>query len=199
MTSHFVVLWRYHYVNTTATTFTTRDLKEKKIWISCGTLRSLFILLLRSLPLVLEKKNYYNFFIIFYYIHYAMVMSKRSKISFQLYVHDAMIMKNIRFTLSFIKNTLIATTSTTPRSWQKSIFFLFSTTTFTTPWWWEKSTFSPVANCYYVHYVAIMSATFTTPWSWQKYMFSFQHYVYYMMIIYKKYTFFHFSTTLSRS
>ena len=158
MTSHFVVLWRYHNVNTTATTFTTRDLKEKKIWISCGTLRSLFILLLRSLPLVLEKKNYYNFFIIFYYIHYAMVMSKRSKISFQLYVHDAMIMKNIRFTLSFIKNTLIATTSTTPRSWQKSIFFLFSTTTsFTTPWWWEKSTFSTVANCYYVHYVAIMS------------------------------------------
>ena len=154
MKSHFVVLWRYHYVNTTATTFTTRDLKEKKIWISCGTLRSLFILLLRSLPLVLEKKH---FFIIFYYIHYAMVMSKRSKISFQFYVHDAMIMKNIRFTLGFIKNTLIATTSTTPRSWQKSIFFLFSTTTFTTPWWWEKSTFSPVANCYYVHYVAIMS------------------------------------------
>ena len=140
MKSHFVVLWRYHYVITTAATFTTCDLNEKKIWIPCGTLGSLFILLLRSLPLALEKKI---FFIIFYYIHYAMVMSKRSKIWFQRYVHDAMIMKNIKFTLGFIKNTLIATTLTTPRSWQKSLFFLFSATTFTTPWWWEKSFFFP--------------------------------------------------------
>ena len=44
-----------------------------------------------------------NLFIIFYYVHYAMVMSKRSKISFQRYVHDAMIMKNIRFTLGLVK------------------------------------------------------------------------------------------------
>ena len=134
-------------------------------------------------------------------------MSERSKISFQRYIHDVMIMKNIRFTLGFIKNTLIATTSTTPRSWwQKSIFFLFSTTTFTTMWWWEKSAFSLVANCYYVPYVAIMS---------KKY-FPHSYYVHYAVImtkIYvfisalrvlyddhdKKYTFFHFSTMLSRS
>ena len=54
----------------------------------------------------------------------------------------------------------------------------------------RKKYFFPVANCYYVHYISIMSTTFTTPWSCQKYMFLFQHYVYYMMIIYKKYTFF---------
>ena len=48
-----------------------------------------------------------NLFIIFYYVHYAMVMSERSKILFQRYVHDAIIMKNIRFTLDFVKNTVI--------------------------------------------------------------------------------------------
>ena len=140
MKSHFAVLWRYHYVITTATTFTTCDLNEKKIWISCGTLSSLFILLLRSLSLALEKKI---FFIIFYYIHYAMVMSKRSKIWFQRYVRDAMIMKNIKFTLGFIKNTLIATTLTTPRSWQKSLFVLF--------------------QHYYIHYTVMMRKKFFFP------------------------------------
>ena len=67
---------------------------RKKRFECHAALRSLFILLLRSLPAVLEK----NLFIILYYVNYAMVMSKRSKISFQRYVHDAMIMKNIRFT-----------------------------------------------------------------------------------------------------
>ena len=37
------------------------------------------------------RKN--NLFIIFYCVHDVMVMSKRNKISFQRYVHDAMIMK----------------------------------------------------------------------------------------------------------
>ena len=37
-----------------------------------------------------------NLFVIFYYVHYAMVMSKRNKISFQRYLHKAaMIMKKI--------------------------------------------------------------------------------------------------------
>ena len=45
-----------------------------------------------------------------------MVMSKRRKTSFKRYVHEAMIMKNIGFTLGLIKNRLVATTSTTPRS-----------------------------------------------------------------------------------
>ena len=86
---------RYHYVIATPTTFTTYECH--------AALRSLLILLLRLLPLVLEK----NLFVIFYYVHYGMVMSKRSKILFQRYVHDAMIMKNIRFTVGFVKNTLI--------------------------------------------------------------------------------------------
>ena len=48
MKSHFGVLWRYHYVIATPTTFTTCECH--------AALRSLLILLLRSLPLVLEKK-----------------------------------------------------------------------------------------------------------------------------------------------
>ena len=113
-----------------------------------------------------------NLFIIFYYVHYAMVMSKRSKILFQRYVHDTMIMKNIRFTVGFVKNTLIncyyvdyAAIMTKKYIFSFQHYYIHYTV------WWEKSTFSPVANCYYVHYVAIMSAKFATPWSWQKYVF----------------------------
>ena len=135
-----------------------------------------------------------------------MVVSKRNKISFQRYAHNAMIMKKmvyIRFHKKFInciKSTLntFSTTSTTPWSWQKGMFFRFSTPTFTTPQWWEKITVSSIANCYYVHYVVIMSknifciaTAFTTPWSWQKYMFSFQHHVHYILIMTKN-TFFSF-------
>ena len=174
MKSHFGVLWRCHYVITSATTFST--CKEKKIWVSCGTP---FIVHFAATftTLGFRKKN---LFIIFYYVHYAMVMSKRSKISFQRYVHDAMIMKNIRFTLGFIKNTLTTTTPITPRSWQKYIFFLFTTTIFTTPWWWEKVLFP----------LLLIATTFTMPLSWQKYIFSFQHYVYCMMIMTKNILFF---------
>ena len=137
-----------------------------------------------------------------------MVLTKGSKISFQRYVHDAMIMKNIRFTLGFMKNTWIATRLTTPRSWQKNALFLFSTTTFTTPWWWEKRTFSPVANRYYVFCVVMMSKKYF-PHSY------YVHYAVTMTKIYvfisalrvfalqddhdKKDNFFYFSTTLSRS
>ena len=94
MKSHFGVLWRYHYVIATPTTFTTCECHS--------TLRSLLILLLRSLPLVSEKKN---LFIIFYYVHYAMVKNKQNFISALL--QDAMIMKNIRFILGLVKNRLI--------------------------------------------------------------------------------------------
>ena len=111
------------------------------------------------------------------------------------------------FTLGFIKNTLIATTSTTPRSLQKSIFFHFSTTAFITPRWREKITFSPIANCYHVHYVVIR----------QKKYFPYSYYVHYAVIFKKLYVFisalrllnldhdkkkiffFHFSTTLTTS
>ena len=83
------------------------------------------------------------------------------------------------FTLGFIKNTLIATTSTTPRSLQKSIFFHFSTATFITPRWSEKITFSPIADCYYVHYIVIMP----------KKCFPYSYYVHYAVILKKKYVF----------
>ena len=75
-----------------------------------------------------------------------------------------------------------------PRSWQKSIYFHFSSTTLTMPWCWKKKT-SPIANCYYIH-IRIMSkkiplghyvhydhdknisfyfsTTCTTPWPWQQ-------------------------------
>ena len=92
MKSHFGVLRRYHYVITTATTFTTCDLKEKKIMRH--SVQCLFCCYIHY-PWFQKK----NIFIIFYYVDYAMVLSKRSKSSFQRNVHDAMIMKNIRFTL----------------------------------------------------------------------------------------------------
>ena len=38
-----------------------------------------------------------NIFIIFYNVHCVMVMSKRNKISFQHYVHEAVIMKKIGY------------------------------------------------------------------------------------------------------
>ena len=116
-----------------------------------------------------------------------MVVSKRNKISFQRYAHDNMIMKKmlyIRFHKKFInciKNILntFSTTSTTPWSWQKCIFFRSSTPTFTTPQWWKKNTVSPIANCYYVHYVVIMS---------KKY-FPHSYYVHYAVILTKIYVF----------
>ena len=57
--SHFGLLRGYHKaITTTATTFTTCDLKEKKMWTTAA-LWPLFILLLRSLPLILEKKIFW--------------------------------------------------------------------------------------------------------------------------------------------
>ena len=84
------------------------------------------------------------------------------------------------FTFSFIKNTIIATTSTTPQSWQKSIYFHFSTITFSTPWWLKKITFSPIVILFpyyplhrdYVKKIFFPTATtFITSWSWPKYVF----------------------------
>ena len=72
----------------------------------------------------------------------------------------------------------------------------------------KKKTFSPIANCYYIHYIRIMSkkknpyGLLRSLWSWQKYKFLFQHYVYYTLtmatnILFQYYNF-NFSTTLSR-
>ena len=141
-----------------------------------AALRSLFISLLRSLPLVLEKKNsFYNFLL--RSLRHGRV--KKTKFHFSTTFTTPWSWKKL-FTLSFIKNTLIATTSTTPRSWQRNIYFHFSITTFTTPWWWKKKLFP----------LLLTATTFTTPWSWQKYMFSFQQYVYYTLIMTKNILFF---------
>ena len=70
-----------------------------------------------------QKKN---LFIIFYFVNYAMVMSKRSKISFQRCVHDAMIMKNIRFTLRFIKKYINCYYVDYAAIMTKKYIFLFS-------------------------------------------------------------------------
>ena len=165
--SHFRVLWRYHcysyYVH--------------YVWMSCRTpFTAHFAATFTTLGF--RKKN---LFIIFYYVDYAMFMSKRSKILFQRYVHDAM----IRFTLGFVKNTLINCYYVVYAAiMTKKVYFFFSALLHSLHRDDEKkSTFSPAPNCYYIRCVAIMSTTFTTPWWWQKYMFSFQHYVYYMMII----------------
>ena len=99
-----------------------------------------FMLLLRSVPLVLEK----NLFIIFYYIHYTMVMSKRNKISFQHYVHDAK-----KFINCYYLHQVVIMT--------KKHIFSFQHYYIRYIMMMKKKTFSLIANCYYVHYVQIMS------------------------------------------
>ena len=83
-----------------------------------------------------------------------------------------------------------------PQSWQKSIYFRFSSATFTMPWCWKKKLFpqlliattsTTLGLCqkkripmgYYVHYdhdkniSFYFSTTCTTPWPWQQiYFFS---------------------------
>ena len=109
------------------------------------------------------------------------------------------------FTFSFIKNTIIATTSTTPQSWQKSIYFHFSTITFSTPWWLKKITFSPIVILFpyyplhrdYVKKIFFPTATtFITSWSWPKYVFISALRV---LCLDHDIFFFHSSTTFSRS
>ena len=102
---------------------------KKKVLTSCGT--PFTVHFATTFTILGFRKR--NLFIIFYYVHYAWSCQK-NKTWFQHYRHEAKIMKKM-FTLGFIKNTLIATMSTTMRSWQKSKYFHFSTTIFTTPWW----------------------------------------------------------------
>ena len=137
----------------------------------------------RLLPLVLEKKSFYNFLLSsLRHGHF-----KKTKFHFSTTFTTPWSWKKL-FTLSFIKNTFIATTSTSVIMTKKHIFsFQHYNIHYT-----GMITFSPIANCYYVHSVVIMSkkivpivTTFTTPWSWQKYKFLFQHYLYYTLIITK--------------
>ena len=156
---------RYHYVITTITTFTKCDLKEKK---DLNVMRhSNHCSLCCCVPFFIEKR----LFIIFYYTHCVMVMSKRNKILFQCYVHDAMIMKKL-FTLNFIKNincyyVHYAATMTKKYIFSFQHYYIHCTVMM------KKNTFSSIANCYYVHYVVIMS---------KKY-FPYSYYVHYVMIM----------------
>ena len=124
-----------------------------------AALRSLFILILHPLTLVLEKKSFHNFplrslrhgvskektkfhfsttfttaDINCYYVHYAVIVTKKYIFSFQHYcVHYTMIKK---ICLSPIVNCYYPTTS-----WlcQTNIFPI--ATTFTMPWPWQKHVF----------------------------------------------------------
>ena len=100
-----------------------------------------------------QKKN---IFIIFYFVHYAMVMSKRNKISFQRYVHDAMIMKKL-FILGFFFFFFCAF------SICRNVFLLVLDGTQNV----HTSLSCANINCYYGHYAAIMT---------KKYILLFQHY-----------------------
>ena len=102
---------------------------KKKVLTSCGT--PFTVHFATTFTILGFRKR--NLFIIFYYVHYAMVMSKKQNLISALLSRRQDHEKNVY--ISFIKNTLIATMSTTMRSWQKSKYFHFSTTIFTTPWW----------------------------------------------------------------
>ena len=95
------MLWRYHYVITTAITFTTCDSecqhKEKKMWMSCGA-QFIFHFTATFTTLAFRKKQI--LFLIFYYVHYATVMPKKKKFRF-------------------------STTFMTPWSWQKVVYIKF--------------------------------------------------------------------------
>ena len=122
-------------------------------------LHSLFILLLRPLPLVFKK----NLFIIFYYILYTVVMSKRNKILFQHYVHNAKKFINCYY----LHQAAIMT--------KKHIFsFQHYYIHFTVMM--KKNYFFPYC---YLHYVVIMS---------KKY-FPHSYYVHYTVIMTKIYVF----------
>ena len=146
----------------------------------------------------LGKKSVYNF----YYVHYAMVMSKKqnfiSALCSQCHDHEKIVY------IKFQKNILIATASTTPGSWQTSIYFYFSATTFTTPWWWKKKRFPLllIATTSWLCQKNIfpITTTFTTPWSWQKYTVCF-HFSTTCTTPWsrQKNFFFHFSTRLCKS
>ena len=69
-----------------------------KTFNSHAALRSFFISLLHSLHLIFSKKK---FFLVFYYVHYIIVLQK--KLSFQWYVHDALIMNKIYYAVIMTK------------------------------------------------------------------------------------------------
>ena len=145
-----------------------------------AALRSLFISLLRSLPLVLEKKNSSTFT--------TPWSCQKNKISFQHYVHDAMIMKKIVY-IKFHKKYINCYYVHYAEIMTKKYIFSFQHYYIRYTVMMKKKTFSPIANCYYVHYAVIMTKIYV--------------FISAVRVLHldhdKKYTFFHFSITFSRS
>ena len=206
--SHFGVLCRYRYVITTTTTVITCDHKEKKIWMLCDTPFTFHFATTFTLG-IRKKTNSFNK--IFYDVHYAMVILKKqnfiSALGSRCHDHEKKL-----FTFSFIKNVLIATTSTTPWLCQKNLFsysyyvryavimtkihiFILALRALRLDH--DKKMFfisvlrslgpnhEKILYCFYVHYLRYHD---------KKYRFSFHDYVHYAVIMTKN-IYFYFSTT----
>ena len=101
-----------------------------------------------------------------YYVHYAMVMSKKYEVLFHHYTHYAVIhLKKTNFnsileTISILRSLLrwswhiyIFTIFTTPKSWIIDNDLMIFAYTFTALWLWKKRLYS---CCYYGHYAMIV-------------------------------------------
>ena len=125
-----------------------------------AALRSLFILILRPLTLVLEKKSFYNFPLSS--LRHG-VFKRKNKISFQHYIHNG------RYINCYYVHYAVIVT-------EKYIFsFQHYCVRYTMM---KKIYLSPIVNCYYPtaswlcqKNIFPITTTFTTPWSWQKYVF----------------------------
>ena len=106
-----------------------------------------------------------NIFIIFYYVHYAMVMSKRNKISFQCYVHDLWLILGFFFFFFFFFFCAFSIC--------RNVFLLVLGGTYNV----HTSLSCANINCYYGHYAAIMT---------KKYILSFQHYYIHYTVVMRK-------------
>ena len=110
-----------------------------------------------------------------YYVHYAMVMSKRNKISFQRYVRDAM--KKIVYFRFHHKKYINCYYVHYAAIMTKKFIFKFQHHYIHYTMMITKNYFFPYASCYYVHCAVIMS---------KKYFFH-GYYVHYAVILTKIY------------
>ena len=164
-----------------------------------AALPPMFILLLRSVPLVFTKFT-------------KPWSCQKTKFYFSMLLTTPWLWKKL-FTLSLHKNCLHKKCINCyyihyAAIMAKKYIFSFQQYYIHYALMLKKKTFSPIANCYYIHYIRIMSkkknpyGLLRSLWSWQKYKFLFQHYVYYTLtmatnILFQYYNF-NFSTTLSR-
>ena len=148
---------------------------KKKILTPCGTPFTVHFATTFTV-LGLRKRN---LFIIFYYVHYVMVMSKKQNFISALRSRRQDHEKNvyIRFHEKCINCYYVHYAAIMTK---KYIFsFQHYNIHYTMMIKFKKNTFSPIANCYYVHYVVIMS----------KIYFPYSYYVHYSVIMTKIYVF----------